>query len=354
MNPIRFGVCGLGRIGVVHCRCFSREKDQYRLVTVCDQEASRVAAVSAEFACAGYADMAAFLASPEMELAVIATRSLDHVVHAAQALVAGKQVLLEKPIAVTQEDLRRLRGLDRDYPGRLFFLHNHRFEPSFQTIQRILASGVLGEVQMVKIRRHHAFGRRRDWQTLLEHGGGQLCCWGPHIIDQGLQLIQAPVRDIWSHLKRVQALGDADDHVKILLVGENGVVADLEISYTVALPEAYCTVYGSRGSLVCADEKTIRLKYIDPAYRLPDRAVVPGLPPPGGGFGNDEDFHWVEQTVKAEPEGNMWELVEYEIARHLYRAVREGVPFPVTNADALEVARVMEVVKSQNPQFRWP
>ena len=32
MNPIKFGLCGLGRIGVIHCRCFSQEKDKYKLV----------------------------------------------------------------------------------------------------------------------------------------------------------------------------------------------------------------------------------------------------------------------------------------------------------------------------------
>lgn len=353
MNPIRFGLCGLGRIGVVHCRCFSQEKDRYELVAVCDREAERADTLKAEYHCAGYSDLAEFLKNPDMELAVIVTRSLDHVNHAAQALAAGKYVLLEKPIAVTRDDFAELKELDRRYPGRLFFLHNHRFEPCFQSIQRIIASGVLGEIQLVKIRRHHPFGRRRDWQTLLAYGGGQLSCWGPHIIDQALQFIHAPVKDIWSNLKRIHALGDADDHVKIMLVGENGIVADLEISYTVALPGAYCTVYGNRGSLICADEKTIQFKYIDPEYTLPERQVVPGLPPPGGGFGNDDDFHWIQKTVKAEPEGNMWDLVEFEIARHLYRAIRENVPFPVRNADALEVVRVTEVVKQQNPQFAW-
>jgi len=45
--------------------------------------------------------------------------------------------------------------------------------------------------------------------------------------------------------------------------------------------------------------------------------------------------------------------VEVETARHLYRAVREGVPFPIANADALEVSRIIQVIKSQNPEFQW-
>ncbi|HBC88480.1 MAG TPA: gfo/Idh/MocA family oxidoreductase [Lentisphaeria bacterium] len=353
MSAIKFGVCGLGRIGIKHARCFSQEKEKYELVAGCDREQERTSELRKDYGCAAYNDFGEFLRNPEMELTIIATRSLDHVNNAKQALAAGKYVLLEKPIAVTSDDFKKLKKLDRKYSSRLFFLHNHRFEPSFQSIQKIIASGILGDVQMVKIRRHHSFRRRGDWQTLLSCGGGQLSCWGPHIIDQALQFIHAPVKDIWSNLKRVNSLGDADDHVKIMLVGENGIVADLEISDSVALADAYCTIYGSRGSLICADEKNIQLKFIDPKHQLPERRVSPDLPPPGGGLGADEDFHWIQKTVKVEPEGDMWELVEFEIARHLYSAIRENVPFPVVNADALEVVRVTEAVKKQNPHFNW-
>lgn len=353
MTAIKFGICGLGRIGTTHARCFTQDKGQYELVAGCDHEPERTSKLQADYGCKGYTDFKTFLSNPDMELALIATRSLDHVANAEQALAAGKLVLLEKPIAVTTDDFKRLKKLNKKYPGKLFFLHNHRFEPSFQTVQKIIASGILGEIQLVKIRRHHGFIRRRDWQTILSCGGGQLSCWGPHIIDQALQFIHSPLKSIWSDLKRINSLGDADDHVKILLAGKNGIVADIEISNAVALPDAYCTVYGNRGSLICADEKTIQLKYIDPEYKLPERRVTAGLPPPDGGMGHDEDLHWIQKTVKVEPEGNMWEIVEFEIARHLYRTIRENIPFPVVNADALEVVRVTEVVKKQNPQFNW-
>jgi hypothetical protein len=49
----------------------------------------------------------------------------------------------------------------------------------------------------------------------------------------------------------------------------------------------------------------------------------------------------------------MYVLVEVAIARHLYRALREGVPFPIANADALEVVRIIGVVKEQNPEFKF-
>jgi len=359
MNRIKFGVCGLGRIGSRHAEFFAKERDKYELVAVCDIDAQRADEFRKEHNCSGYSDYAEFLRNPEMELAIISTRSLDHVPNATDALAAGKTVLLDKPIAVTSEGFRKLKELDKKYHGKLFFLHNVRFNPVFQTIQKIIGSGVLGETKFVKIRRHHGFARRRDWQTLLKCGGGQLSCWGPHVIDQGLQLVHSPLRQIWGHLQRVNACGDADDQVKIMLVGENGIVADLEISYMAALREDYCTVYGSRGTLVCPNDLSrdaiVKLKYIDPSFEFADCPANEGDPVKmaGQGFSSGEEFPWIEEDVKVEPAGVPCDVWETEIALALYRALREGVPFPVTSEHALEVVGVTEEVKKQNPQFKW-
>ena len=354
MSRIKFGVGGIGRIGTQHCRVFSQNRESYELVAVCDLDAERVSATAAEFGATGYTDLAAFLADPEMELAIIATRSLDHARNAAQALAAGKTVLLEKPIGVTAEDYRLLQRLTREYPGKLCFGHNHRFEPAFANTQAIIAAGLLGKIQVARLCKHHPFMRRNDWQMRLDCGGGQLSVWGPHLIDQGLQLLGAPVREVWSYLRRVLTPGDADDHVRIALVGENDVVAELEISNSVALASPYCTVYGDRGSLTYEqDQRAIRLRYLDPQFRWPEAAANPGTPIPGKSMSADDKLPWREETRKVEPETNMWEQVEIEIARHLHAALRGNIPFPIKSSDALEVVRITEVVKRQNPQFNW-
>ncbi|MBM4084710.1 MAG: Gfo/Idh/MocA family oxidoreductase [Planctomycetes bacterium] len=353
MSAIRFGAWGLGRIGTVHAKHFSAQAAMYDLVAGCDCEPPKVARLVAEYHCAGYTRPEEFLADPEVELVVIATRSLDHTAHALQALAAGKYVLLEKPIAMNSGDICKLREADREYTGKLFFLHNHRFEPAFQHMLKIIRTGILGSIEQVKICRHHRYRRRPDWQAILRYGGGQLNNWGSHVIDHALQFIGAPVKDVWSNLKGINAVGDAENHVKIIITGENGIVVDLEISDAVALPGAFCTVYGNRGSLICPDEKQIHLRYIEPGFEFPDVAASPDSPPLTGGFGHEEEIPWRQETIAVEPAVNMWEYVEVATAQHLYKALREGVPFPVANADALEVARIIGLVKDQNAQFKW-
>ena len=45
---------------------------------------------------------------------------------------------------------------------------------------------------------------------LIDCGGGQLNNWGPHIIDHALQFLDYKVAEVWSDLKRVAAVGDAE------------------------------------------------------------------------------------------------------------------------------------------------
>jgi scyllo-inositol 2-dehydrogenase (NADP+) len=353
-KPISFGVCGLGRIGVQHCRFFSRDHDRYQLAAVCDLDSSRVDAMTSEFGGRGYTDMAAFLADPAMDLAIIATRSLDHARNAAMALAAGKMVLLEKPIGVTAQDFQLLEQLIAAYPDRLYFGHNHRFEPAFTNARTIVSSGLLGSVNAVKLCKHHPFMRRNDWQMRLDCGGGQLSVWGPHLIDQGLQLLGAPVREVRSDLRRILTPGDADDHVQITLVGQNDVIVALEISNSVAIASPYCTIYGDRGTLVYGQDQTsIHLRYLAPEFQWPFADADATTPAPGQALCAERELPWIDQTRAVEPATDLWDQVEIEMARHLFDAIRNQIPFPITSAQAMEVLRITQIVKQQNPQFSW-
>ncbi|MBN2713358.1 MAG: gfo/Idh/MocA family oxidoreductase, partial [Planctomycetes bacterium] len=112
-----------------------------------------------------------------------------------------------------------------------------------------------------------------------------------------------------------------------------------------------CTVMGDRGTLIYGQEQTeIQLKYLDPEFQWDEITADSG---PGKGMCSDHDLPWIEETRKVMPETRMWDQVEIAIAAHLYDALRNDIPFPIKSAEALEVVRVSEIVKKQNPQFQW-
>jgi predicted dehydrogenase len=335
-QPIRVGIAGLGRAGRgMHLKELAGKRDLFQVVAVCDILEDRRSELSAQLDCEGYASVEEMLADPYVELVDIATRTRDHFAHALLALAAGKDVFLEKPICLSYGEALQLKGAAALSSGSLYIRHNRRFDPDFLHVREIIASGILGEIYEIRLARH-GYSRRDDWQTIIEHGGGQLLNWGPHVVDHALRFLESPVQTQYSDLKRVAAVGDAEDHVKIVLRGTNGRIVDLEISGGVALGAPTYLVFGTTGSLSLRGSE-IHLRYLDPEQSLPERTANPGTP--GATFGTREELPWIEETLPVQAGSN------HVIWDHLYRAIREGVTFPVKLDEAVEVMRVISAAK---------
>lgn len=348
-DPVRMGIVGLGRAGrnMVFAEVADREH-LFKAVAACDPIAERREEFASRTGAAAYGELDGLLGDDRVELVVVANRSVDHVQAATAALESGKLVLVEKPMAITHSDALRLVELNDKVGGnRLFVRHNRRFDRDFLHAVQIVASGVLGEVYEIKLRRH-SYQRRRDWQTIRAYGGGQLLNWGPHIVDHGLQFLGGRAGDLWSDLKRIAAAGDAEDHVRILMRGEAGrrrapgvsadCVVDIEISGGIALAEPLFTAYGTRGS-VLGSSTEFTLRYLDPAVRLADIEADPGTPL---GFLNEE-LPWIEETIAVNPTRteDMWDS--------LYGEIRGTGRFEVTLDEAVEVMRVLDRVAAAGP-----
>jgi len=345
-HPVKLGLVGLGRAGCgMHCAELKGKEAKFTIVAACDVIPERREHMVRQYGCRVYSRIEELIADPQVELVDIATRSCDHFEHARLALNAGKIVFLEKPICQTYAQALQLQKLARFLNGHLYIRHNRRFEPAFQHIREIIASGILGFVYEIKLRRMQ-FQRRDDWQTLKRFGGGQLLNWGPHLVDHGLRLLDAPLKQVWSDVKLVAAVGDAEDHIKLILNGANGRIVDIEISGGAAIGEPEWLVAGTRGAVSCTGA-SMTLKYLEPRQRLKLRKADPGTP--GAGFGHPETLRWIEKTIPVSPRcqvnmGTIWD--------ELYRAIRRGTQFPISLAEAVEVMKVISMAHKPAGGFR--
>ncbi len=340
-KPIKIGVVGLGRIGMsVHRECLAARPDKYTVVAACDLIADRTAKYADQFGCRTYDNIDDLIADPEVEVVDIATRSSDHYAHSKKALLAGKSVLVEKPFCETYEEALELIKLGSQPAGpRIYVRHNRRFEEGFIKVNEIINSGILGEVYEIKLTRN-GYQRRNDWQTILEFGGGQLLNWGPHIIDHALQFCGGTYTEMFSEIKRIAAVGDAEDHIKILFKGVNGRIVDMEISGGVASDTPVYMIYGSRGTLISENGKVLNLKYLDPDVELAEIKADPETPGSGSSFGNSEKLTFKEESIALSGKDKTDVIWDY-----FYEAYRNSKPYPITSAQAAEVMRVISEVK---------
>jgi len=337
-DALRVGLCGLGRGAITMVQRDMLPLPVARIVACTDLLANRAHAVAAAVGARAVRDLDALVKDPEVELVVISTRSNEHAAMAAKALRAGKHVLVEKPIAPTLGEtdklLRLAKKIERSSGARLFVRHNRRFDAPFQLAQRVVESGKIGKLFAFSLR-VHGFNPRSDWQTLRKFGGGQLLNWGSHMLDWALQLLGAPVVDVWADLRRVVAAGDADDHVKIVLRGANGVVGDIETSSGAALGAPPWHLLGTRGSLIIEGHHA-RLKYLA-GKGMPKIKASSATPAVGPANVNAASLQWIEESppVVRQTPATFWDS--------LYRSIRKETVFPVKLEEVRELMRIIDL-----------
>lgn len=142
-----------------------------------------------------YRSLEAMLADASLQLFVVATPNGTHYTVANEILSAGKNVVVDKPMAVTPAEAADLIALAKKQNVLLIPFHNRRWDSDFLTVQKLLDEGSLGRLVFFESR----FDRWRPaplterlWKENADTGGGTLLDLGPHLVDQALVLFGNP------------------------------------------------------------------------------------------------------------------------------------------------------------------
>lgn len=338
VRPISVGVIGLGRAGWdIHVKRL-RGDERFKIVAVTDFQTDRLKEARDEFGCQTFASFDEILKGSDCELVVVASQSVAHGPQAIAAFKAGRHVVTEKPMAMSVAEASRMIRASEAADKKLFVHQNYRYHGDVQHILDIIKSKVLGDVFEVRIRLL-SFSRRNDWQTLQKYGGGCLNNTCPHFIDAALLILDSPVAKMFSDLKLTTDVGDADDHVKVLLKGENGRVVDLEVSTSCAFSESKWTLLGTRGTLR-SDGKTSELKYFDPRKLKPLKVYE--TPPEGRKYGSGDVIEWIEETRPTSAE------IQSDFYDNVFDVLRKNKKQEITPESVREVIRVIEKAHRDN------
>ena len=185
-----------------------------------------------------YGSLDELLADGTSDLVLIATPNDVHKPVAIAAMRAGKNVISEKPVTLSSEDLQEMTDVSKE-TGRFLTVHqNRRWDEDYLTVKRILEEGKLGELFRVESRVHGSRGIPGDWRQEKEHGGGMILDWGVHLLDQLLLLFEdVPLRSVYATVTNVTNQL-VDDGFYAEIVFANGVTALVEVgtSNFVSLP----------------------------------------------------------------------------------------------------------------------
>ena len=344
-DEISLGVIGCGRSAVLgHLPAIGRLNGLFRVAAVCDVEKSRRDRVSESFPdVRHYRRAEDMIDDPDLDLVLIATPSLEHEEIALECLRRNLWTVCETPVSPTHDGALVLRGASLKAGKKLIAATPALFSPAFRLASLARARRKIGDLYDIRIRQA-CYLRRDDWQATSKRCGGAAFFAAQEPVLQALTLLQAPPLQMWSEIKKLVALGDAEDYVHLTLRTADGITADVETNCAVVrAEEPEITLRGTRGSFsVMPGAMEGRYCIIDPGQRFPHRRSSVALPPleePG------EKIRVTEEKV-ALPDPSP---AQDAFWRSVYMTVRTGKPFPVDFDLVVEMARYIGIVRKSAP-----
>ena len=268
-----------------------------------------------------YRTLEAILDDTAINGIMIASNASTHKELAIKALQAGKQVFIEKPMALTLADAQVIADTVDKTDNQVMVGHLIRYHPAFQTLQQQITSGAVGKVKHIQANRL-AMGRIRNSESVLF----DLC---PHDLSLILALTDGLPDSVICH--GVSHISEnVVDILSTALGFANGVSAHMQTSWLSPYKEHRLTVTGENGSLVFDDTKPWTEKLV--LYQ--DQITQTG------------DLFLIERASPLALSVPESEPLRDEVSAFI-RLCDEGLLPPTNVHEALNVQKVLEAMQTQ-------
>lgn len=196
---LTIGIVGTGGIARAHVDGYQRFGQECEIVALCDPAPGRAEALRAELGLDGarvYTDAAEMLAAESLDLVSVATPPSTHAALSIQALEAGADVLVEKPMAPSLEECDAMIAAARDNGRLLSVVAQNRFRDDIATLKEVLDSGLAGPVTHAQV--SSAWWRGTEYYDLWwrgtweREGGGCTLNHAIHHLDMTLWMLGSP------------------------------------------------------------------------------------------------------------------------------------------------------------------
>lgn len=146
---IRFALLGCGRIGQVHARSIVMST-RAMVIAVADAQIEAAQKLALQTG-ANVSSIDAILQSKDINAIIICTPTDTHADLIEACIKAGKAVLCEKPVSLSADRIRKCIASIAKTPTTLMIGFNRRFDPNFAAVQKRIANGDIGIVEMLSI-----------------------------------------------------------------------------------------------------------------------------------------------------------------------------------------------------------
>jgi scyllo-inositol 2-dehydrogenase (NADP+) len=342
MKQLNVGLIGFGLSGRLLVAPFLMANPNFSLKTVVQNTASTASEIYPSVK--SVKNINDVLSDADIDLVIVSSPNETHFDYARKSLLAGKHVLIEKPMSATVAECEILMDLAQRQGKVLSVYQNRRFDGDFQTVQKVIKDGLLGDILNCEFRfdRWAPNANPKKWKEVPSLVTGVLYDLGAHILDQALVLFGKP--NSFKGKVMTQRENTTIDDAFDLRLDYGRFNVNLKASLLVREPTPRYMVHGTQGSFV---------KYgIDPQEDM----LKAGMLPTDKGFGEDTpqyfgtlntDMNGLHFQGKIETMAGNFGL----LFQNLYEAIANGGELAVKPELIVEQIRIMEAIKKGRNQL---
>lgn len=264
------------------------------------------------------------------DLICITTPNEFHFPMAKKCLLAGKHVVVDKPVTIFSHEAEELEKLAQEKGLVCSVFQNRRFDGDFQTLQKLVAENTLGD--MVYLESH--FDRFRpnvseNWREKEVPGNGITFDLGTHLIDQVILLFGKPDA-IYADIQKQRKNAIADDYFDISLI-YGGFKARVTAGVLVNVQTPRFLILGQKGSF--------QKFHLD----VQEQAFKDGKIPEGPDWGVDPEEKWGKLYLENDTYPYPTLPGDYRIFyQNIADAILKNTSLQVTLSQAVSVLKIIE------------
>jgi predicted dehydrogenase len=299
MSSVGFAVVGCGNIAKKHAHAVHNHLKKGKLVAFADTELERAQRFAEQYGAHAFSSIKELMqgVGDQIDVVNVCTPSGLHCANVLELAPYGKALVVEKPMALRLEDADRMIEACDLNGGRLFVVHQNRYNAPVIKAREALSQGRFGKLVMGTVRlrwsRDQAYYDSASWRGTWAHDGGVFMNQAAHHIDM-LTWFMGNVESVRSMAATRLVNIECEDTGVAIMQFSNGGLGVLEAT-TATRPkdlEGSISILGEKGTVVIGGFFMNQLQTWDFAEKLPE----------------DDDIF---QNYGKNPEGFAYNLGEY-------------------------------------------
>ena len=330
MEQVRVGLVGLGQFGQLHASIL-HHLPTANLTAVCDIVPEKVDDIATRYGVENrYTDYDAMLNEVALDCVFIITDEALHAEMALKAIERGLHVFVEKPLATTYEEGKRVAAAAEKAGTLLQVGFILRFETRHAFLKEQIQSGAFGRLATLRFKRNCS----KEWFIAYGHRVHPVYETAVHDIDLCLWYVESACQRVYATHRSMLGLENPDTCVALLQFA-NGTVAVVETSWLVprGAPDTVGSSWGLSGTIdarleIVGTERSAQLEFCSPVLSV----------------WSDQMTHYPELTAWPRLFGQTVGALREEVS-HFVSCVLENRPSPIASvADAVEGLKIAEAI----------